>query len=266
MAKLAHLLLDPLAVIWLVLIAVLIWQIRRKQFRWAYINGLLVLFLLLFAGMPLPERLIASLERPYYREGLDAVPSADAVVVLGGFVHRHSGIEEPAGVDFSDSVDRFLTGVELLQKGKAQNLVLGGGEFGPRNNSKSEGEAVQRLLERWKISEAVVHQTGICANTQEEAVKVLDLIKRNQWKRVHLVTSAWHMRRALAVFRTAGVEAIPVACDFAAYPARESWWTMTTVLPTTSRLLVLHRYLHEEVGWLYYRSRGWISADISTAP
>ncbi len=268
MARLAHLLLDPLAVLWLALLAMLVWQIRRKQFRWAYINGLIVLFLLLFAGMPLSKRIIATLEVPYYRGSLDDVPPADAVVVLGGFVHAHSGTEEAGGIDFNEAVDRLVAGVELLHRGKSQHLVLGGGQFGARSGPTPEAEPVARLLQRWGICEenVTIHSTGICANTHEEARRVAELMGRNQWTRVHLVTSAWHMRRALAVFRSAGVDAIPVGCDFVGYPIRESWWSAVTVLPESAQLQVLHRYLHEQVGWWYYRSRGWIAPGVSTTP
>ena len=89
---------------------------------------------------------------------------------------------------------------------------------------------------------------------------MFDLVEANEWKSVMLVTSAWHMRRAEAVFQSTGVRVIPVACDFTGfYPSpNSSFFGHCLLFPQAGRLDVLRMYLQERIGWLYYRSRGWI--------
>ena len=72
-----------------------------------------------------------------------------------------------------------------------------------------------------------------------------------------LVTSAYHMDRALGVFRKTGLTVVPVGCDYRGeetladhHPGR---W-----LPATDGAEQLRLYLCEEFGWLYYRLRGWL--------
>ena len=117
-------------------------------------------------------------------------------------------------------------------------------------------------MHRWKLIDSPVLHLGICANTHEEALKTMEMIKLKGWRSVYLVTSASHMRRSEAVFRSAGIKTIPVACDFQGYPPSGEWRFSEryTLLPQSVRLNLLRVYLHEQVGWLYYRSRGWIKA------
>jgi uncharacterized SAM-binding protein YcdF (DUF218 family) len=69
------------------------------------------------------------------------------------------------------------------------------------------------LTELGVPDEAIVRQQGHTRNTREEAAAAARLVRERGWKRVGVVTSAWHMRRALGLFRRAGVDAVPLAAD-----------------------------------------------------
>ena len=224
----------------------------------AMFSGFTVILIFVVGGTPLSNNLLSTLEQPYFRKSLETVPVCDAVVVLGGALKKHAGVEEPLGFDASDSSDRFLAGIHLIKRGKATNLVLGGGSFGSAQNKQSESKVLSTWVESWQLIDATVHQLGICANTREEAVRVAEMVKKFNWTRLILVTSAAHMRRAESVFKSSGVDVIPVACDFQGYPKRGSFLDRWRVLPSSGRFITMKNYLHEKVGWLYYRSRGWI--------
>ena len=49
---------------------------------------------------------------------------------------------------------------------------------------------------------------------------------------------------------------IPVGCDFRSIPNGK-----LKFFPKNSRLVSLHRFLNEKVGWMYYRSKGWIQLE-----
>ena len=261
MANLVKQLLQPVAIVWLILIVVCIWQIYRRQHRSACINGLMVFGLFLFGCTPLSGYLLSTLEKPYVCENIDVLPEADVVVVLGGMV-RGSSIE-PTGFDVSEAADRILTGLELIRLGKAKHLIFGGGSFGPRAHPQSEYSVLKPWIERWELTNVRVSHLGMLENTHDEADKVASMMADEKWEIVILVTSAWHMRRAKAVFRTAGVKVIPVGCDFMGYspnPAT-SFRERYTLVPSSGRLNRLRIYLHERIGWLYYYSRGWIKPN-----
>ena len=258
MANLVKQLLQPIAIVWLILIVMCVWQIYRHQYRWASINGLMVCGLFLFGCTPLSGHLLSTLEKPYVRENLDVLPEADVVVVLGGMVSGSS--IEPTGFDVGRAADRILTGLELIRLGKARHLIVGGGSFGTRAHRESEYSVLKPWIERWELIDVPISHLGMLQSTREEADKVASMMVDEKWEIVILVTSAWHMRRAMAVFLTAGVKVIPVGCDFmgnSQNPAT-SFGERYTLVPQSGRLDNLRIYLHERVGWLYYRSRGWI--------
>ena len=89
-------------------------------------------------------------------------------------------------------------------------------------------------------------------NTYENIQFSKSLLDRNGAE-VWLVTSALHMPRAMAVARKMGVPAVAYPCDFRA-EERPHWrlW-----LPSNAGPAMLEEALHEWLGLLYYRLRGW---------
>ena len=85
---------------------------------------------------------------------------------------------------------------------------------------------------------------GVCGNTREEAVKFAKLVKERDWETVYLVTSANHMKRAEAVFLSAGVSVVPVGCDYMGYPFRGRWG----LIPSQDRMVGLRTWLYREGG------------------
>lgn len=244
-------LIDPVAIIWLILIVFGVFLIARKRYRPALIIFFVVVFLTVFGGTGVSGWLLATLERPYYRENPLHVPNADIVFVLGGHVRRGDG--EPHGFDARESADRLLAGVALARAGKAKVLLIGGGGAGDEGPQISEYAATKDWLESWNLPVAIEH-LGILKNTYEEVRAAKTLMEERQWQSMILVTSASHIRRAEAVCQSEGIDnAILVACDFHSLPP-PSW----CLIPDLRHLSILRLYLYEQVGWLIYRWKGWI--------
>jgi uncharacterized SAM-binding protein YcdF (DUF218 family) len=88
-------------------------------------------------------------------------------------------------------------------------------------------------------------------NTHDEALAVAKLVHQRGWDRIILVTDSWHMRRAAAVFQKAGVKVI---CS----PCQERLYDLEKLEDPQDRLEAFRDWLHEEVGFEWYRLRGWI--------
>lgn len=255
LSKLLDAALDPLAWIWL---GVLWWGIRcwrsgsksRAVTAWS-------LFALIWClgATPLSATLLAQLEKPYAIGDWEGLPKADAIVCLGGGLHRQP--LETLSFSATDASDRYLTALDLYHRGHASHLVFGGGTFRIQGEAISEGEVLKAWVERWGLGNGEVHLLGRMTTTRDECVEVKALMEEQGWQRILLVTSAWHMQRSLALFEKAGIEAIPVGCDLQgstelirAYPFK--------VFPKSKKFKTLKIYLHEKVGQVYYRMRGWI--------
>jgi uncharacterized SAM-binding protein YcdF (DUF218 family) len=248
-------LLEPVGLLWLLSLLATIYLIRRHNYRGALYPGLLTLVLWIVANTLAPARLVASLERPYTEMDLDRLPKCDAVVVLGGGLKPSRC--DPLGFDCTSASDRFVLGLELLRRQAAPALVLGGNYRRDGDLGSAELTLTQEWLRAWGSTNAAVFELGRCATTRVEAERLKDLAQQHGWHQVLLVTSAWHMKRAEAVFRRASFSVVPVACDFRGL--RELERRGAPFRPfETERVESLGCYVHERVGWLIYRACGWI--------
>jgi uncharacterized SAM-binding protein YcdF (DUF218 family) len=245
-------LIDPAAWLWLLL---LLLGILFGANRWRRAGLIILAVCICWWGIEvtaLPGRLLARLEKPYAGSNRTVPPSADAVIVLGGW--GITSTNEFAGLDLGPAADRLLTGIDLARRGQADALVVGGaattGTLEP-----IEPELVRRWLARWELSDVPVLGLGPCRSTRDEAVRAATLARERGWTRVLLVTSAWHLERARGAFRAAGLETIPVACDFL---GTTSLRRPPKLVPQAQSMVLLQIWLHEMVGYWYYRARGWV--------
>ncbi len=224
--------------------------------RWAGVLGGLCLILNLFGGTPLSAWLLARLERPYATPATANRVKVDAIVVLGGS-HIASQVE-PAGFKVNSSFDRVTTGLVLVDQGLSTNLVLGGGS-GPIGSSRPHDGAVLQPWLKLRLDQSVrIHVLRSSLTTREEAVHLTELARETGWQRIALVTSGSHLPRAIPTFRAQGFVVEPVGCAFEGLTRldTDNRWT---VVPNTGDLRLAGMWIHEQIGRLYYRLRGWSS-------
>jgi hypothetical protein len=233
-------------------VAITVVLLRRSDRRLARITGSACLFLTLFGGTPLPAWLLARLEHP---TSMASLPTrADAIVVLGG--SYSASTTEPAGFKASSAFDRITTGLALVDRRLSTNLVLGGGIDPVALPRIHDSEALRPWLERRVPTTVRIHVIESSTTTREEALHFAPMAAREHWAQVVLVTSASHLPRATAAFRSQGIQVIPMACAFEGH-ARLNSHNRWTLIPNTGDLRLAGMWFHEQVGSLYYRLRGW---------
>jgi uncharacterized SAM-binding protein YcdF (DUF218 family) len=246
----------PIGLIWISLTVGAFTLYRKKQRGAAFFCGFFSAFLYLIGATPIPELLLARLERTHGSANIASAPAVDAVVVLGGFINSSS--RDAFEMSFTPAADRIVTGLEILRQNKARGLIIGGGGIGRGARFGSEGERVAQFVKTWRVASGEVIGLPPCSNTHDEAMNTLALLPEHHWTNLILVTSAYHMPRALATFEKAGLKVRPVACDFEALSALEKDGSGFRVVPVIEHVQNLTLYLHEVIGWYYYAFRGWI--------
>ena len=249
-------LLAPVGLVWgaLIVLTALLW---RRRLRWfAAATGALVVFIAVIGSTGVPGSLLASLERPYAGVKIEDLPAADAVVLLGG--GASASRYEVGGVHLSPAGDRLVMAAELMRLGKAPVLLLGGNAGTLDGRLVLEAEMVRGLLARWGVPAEAMIPLGGNADTHDEAIDVQTLARERGWRRVLLVTSANHMRRAAATVRHMGVEVVPVPCNFVTSVGTGETPFAPSV-PGTDGFVKMAVWLHEEIGWLVYWRRGWLT-------
>jgi len=257
------LLVQPIGFVWfcLLVLTVLLW--RKRQRRFALATAGLAVLITLVGSTPLPATLLASLEKPYIGIRLQHFPPVDAVVMLGG--GSQPSQRELAGLHLTRAGDRLVTAVELMRLGKAPVLVLGGADAEIDGELRLEADQVKRWLLEWKlpVSQSAerpleIVTLGRSKDTHDEALKVRAIVAERNWTGVLLVTSASHMRRAEAVFRTAGINVTAAPCDFRTGLSSRRDQSVLSI-PSHGGFELFSTWLHEQVGWRMYLRRGWIN-------
>ncbi len=172
--------------------------------RWIAVSGVLFLFTVstLFMG----GTMMKPLEHAYPATTVAAAPQADAIVVLSGGIVR--GVNAP-GVQWGDTANRYFAGFDLAKAGKAKLVVFTGASTndltGPSQGAVMKQTAVADGIEAGRI---IV--TGKVLTTDDEARSVAQIPNVHS---VLLVTSGFHMPRAVLLFRAQGLEVSPFPTD-----------------------------------------------------
>jgi uncharacterized SAM-binding protein YcdF (DUF218 family) len=256
-------LLAPVGAVWAALIVVTALLVRRRLRGLAIATGAIVLFITLIGSTRAPGKILASLERPYAGVKIEALPAADAIVLLGG--GAEASRYEVANVHFTPAGDRLVMAAELMRLGKAPTLLLGGTGGKLDGREANEAVLVKALLSRWGVAPDAIIPLGPNGDTHDEALKVRALANERRWRRILLVTSANHMRRASAVFRHMDLDVIPVPCNFLTSVGTEEP-PFSLAVPGHDGFVKMATWLHEEIGWFMYWRRGWLRPPNSHAP
>lgn len=234
----------------------LLWLLTRRGFFLTAV--VVVLGLVWLASTPAVSRGLQSLlERQIAPTPAQSLPSADAIVVLGGTLSPPAG--EGGEVNLSAAADRLVYAARLYALGKAPIVLVSGGDGGEDDTLGAESVHAAALLEGWGIPKSAILTETESSNTYENATFTKLMLEQHHLRRVLLVTSAMHMPRALATFRSAGIEATPAPTDFETSRPGVSGLARWTADPGS--LATTTRVLDEFAAWIVYRQRGWTEDD-----
>lgn len=197
--------------------------------------------LLLFCMPWISDALLGRLENDALelQKSRPLVAPVDAIVVLGGGMDTaYTGVRDLP--DLEDAADRMWVGARLYKQGVAPLVVVSGGSFS--KDSKVEVEAVgmaRFMMDLGVPSEALLKEMK-SRTTLENAWETQAILnarvpegsglgaasKKTSTRpfRIALVTSAFHMSRAVALFEGAGFKVYPVRADVRVTPELKPFW------------------------------------------
>ena len=199
-----------------------------------------------------------SLEREWPVVMAEDAPKADAIVLLGGGMGANTNAYPYA--EMWNGADRVWHAARLYKAGKSPLVIPTGS--GERESS------VPLLLDLGVPEEAIVVEDE-ARNTEENAKFVEKLInsrvehvERVDGKdieackpRVLLVTSAWHMRRSVLMYRryAPSLEIIPAAADYEATVQTERPFSFKDLWPDANAFFDNSYIFKEYIGYWGYR-------------
>ena len=250
LTKLLSLLVYPLSLSLLLCLLALVFSLLRWARGSVYTLLLATGWLYLCSTALFADFLMGTLERGFVPRAMSVIAPADAIVLLGGAMRgdTHMGTLP----DLNQHADRLVHAVALYKAGKAPVIVLTGGGV---EGARPEAQQMQDLLAVMGVPARHVLLESASRDTHDNAVNAAQLLKSRGMRRILLVTSAYHMRRSVALFEAQGLEVVPAPTDYQQLVAKQ---ILPNWLPVVGNLYQTTDALHEIVGYWVYRWKGWL--------
>jgi uncharacterized SAM-binding protein YcdF (DUF218 family) len=205
-------------------------------------------FLLYFLSIsPVSDALLKPLETgfPPWKDG---PVKADAIVVLGGGVRDLSWLQAPSEPSCS-SLERVVRGVLIYRKLHLP-LVFAGGNGDPSRTAVPDADAMARRALALGVPARDVTVENKSRNTLEGAKALKGLVRG---KSIILVTSAYHLKRASALFTKQGFHVIPAPAGYRYEQKRLSFYSF---IPHAANLSDSSTAVSEYASFFWYSSSG----------
>lgn len=206
------------------------------------------LFILVLLGLrACPDALLRPLENRYPVPAAQDLEGYRGIIVLGGAIEHPDSYRAHGQVPLGESAERMTVPVGLLRQHPGLELVFSGGEGRLLTTGMSESALARVFYQEQGLDMAKIRLEEGSRNTRENAQQVAGLLGAQCQQPWLLVTSAWHMPRAMAEFAAAG-------CAVTAYPVdfRTGDSTPLTEYSLAHSLLRWQLALHEWLGLLVY--------------
>ncbi|MDE2433084.1 MAG: YdcF family protein [Burkholderiales bacterium] len=168
-----------------------------------------------------------------------------AVVLLAGGLDHQPHDEQDFGALTSTSLQRLIDLRQSHLLDGHQDVLISGGN--PQGGI-SESRLMRNLAASLGVKPSRITLDESSASTLDNANRVAQIMRAKGLARIVLVTSAWHMRRALLVFQDKGLDVCPLPVDSIYNPPGDIGY----FLPQSSALVKSETALHELAGILFY--------------
>jgi len=215
-----------------------------------YARLLLICGCVLFYLMSIPlvaTMLIGSLEDyPAISQEHINKQNAQAIVILGGGRERNPP-EFSKDIVSLATFERLRYGAYLQSKTNLPILVTGG--FIDPEDTPEGILMTQSLEQNFKIQARWLEIKS--RNTAENAIYTREILKTENIDTIFLVTKAWHLPRAVEIYKQQGFNVIPAPTGFVGFKSKQSIG-FYDFMPAGSAIQTNYYALHEILGRAWY--------------
>ena len=223
LSKIVWAFFQPSTLIAIVLVAGLLLALRGKSSGLPLLSCGVAMYLI--AGFsPLANWLLLPLEARAQIGMEEPVDGAAGIIVLGGATEGAQDYGERR-VIMNDAADRMIEAVRVAQQYPDLPVIFSGGsgELFPGSKLEPEAQLARRFFEGFKIAPPRLRLEDHSRNTLENAAFTAELLHPQRDQHWVLVTSAFHMPRARALFEAQGFRIIPRPGDFRTSGHQDRW-------------------------------------------
>lgn len=178
------------------------------------------------------------------------------MIVLGGAFETEVTTRR-GGIELNQAADRFVEALRLLRDHPQSRVLVSGGDGSLSGDYEGDAAVSRRFFSTFGIApERLVGETA-SRTTYENVVNIKDLLVREKLQNCLLITSAFHMPRAVGLFRKSGIDVTPWPTD---YRTAGNVGLMLDFSQPTANAQLTSTALREWIGLLGYFLSGRTSA------
>lgn len=202
---------------------------------------------------PLGNMLLTPLEQRF-PDGQYPTENIDGIIVLGGSydTESHSYLST---IVLREDTEPLAVMVDLARRYPKAEIIFSGGSEDPQD-IVSEAKTVKGYFISFGIAPDRILTEERSQTTVENARFTADLLRPAARSRWLLVTSGYHMPRAVGAFRQAGFDVIAFPAGLRTHGWRDMWRPENTATDNLRRVDI---GVHEWVGLLDYKLKGYSS-------
>lgn len=230
-------------------------QPSPRRLRWVRALVITVFLTLWVFGTPLVAHwLMGLIEEQAPAFDVTTSKRFDAIVVLGGGASG-KGTLRPSNELSSSSMQRTICGADLYARSLAPRIVFAGGDASIFGGGPQEGVEMQRLALRLDVPEDAIVVEDHSRTTYENAVETKRILGSSS---ILVVTDAYHVPRAVGLFRKQGFDVTPYPCTYLVRDRIEDGWDGDPfdLIPEVEALRRSTLAINELVGIALYRVSG----------
>lgn len=246
---------DPLLLLFLLTLGMLVSLWRGRIYSRRRLGLVTVVFagLLAICTPAFVFLMLGSLEW-WYPPGGERSADARAIVVLSGCLRPLDAQWKDVELG-QDTRTRCLKGVEIYRQSGRRPVVVSGGKVSADRPGPTLARAMAAFLAEHGVAKDDLVVEEQSRSTHENAVESARLLHQRGITKVMLITDATHLWRAERSFQAQGIEVVPCGSYYRANTFDGSLWSF---LPNVGAARDTKLVLHEWLGMIWYRLRGWI--------
>jgi uncharacterized SAM-binding protein YcdF (DUF218 family) len=246
-SKIFSVFLSPVSVLLIAALLGVLWSKGRFARTGRAIALVAILVLIVAAMTPLGPILVSPLE-DRFPQPPPGLPPPYGIIVLGGALNGPTS--HARGQAVGEAEQRVVEAAILAKRYPEAKIVFSGGSGSLLDTESTEAPEARKLLIDLGVDPNRITLEDKSRNTAENARFTAAMVHPEPSQRWLIVTSAFHMSRAIALFRKAGFDAI--ACPVA-YLTPSEW-----SFEPAHNLQILEIAAHEWIGLLAYWGSGRI--------
>jgi uncharacterized SAM-binding protein YcdF (DUF218 family) len=227
----------------------LLWLTRKQKTGKLFVTlGTIILIAFSYSG--LSNLLIGKLENSYSTFNQPATSIKYIVVLNGGVINNHNIYTntQPSVA----SLARVAEGVILYRAHPGSKIIFTGGSF--QEGVPPQSLTLAKFAENLGVGKVDIITSTKSLDTKDEAKNIKTIVGKD---RFILVTSAYHMTRALGLFKGQGLNPIPAPAGYLINEL-EMKTGLPFEMPSAGNLQKSDFAIHEYLGLLWAKIRGQI--------